>query len=267
VTTVLTKRMAEDLTEYLHEQGVRVRYMHSDIDTLERIEIIRDLRLGAFDVLVGINLLREGLDIPECGLVAILDADKEGFLRSETSLIQTIGRAARNVDGKVILYADKDHRLDGAGHGRDRPPPREAARLQQGTRHHAGIGQGATSPTFSIRSTSATMSAPTLPAPAGQGSKADEGALVGANLKAHLEGAGKADARRRRRPRLRNRRPPARRDQAPRMDDPMARDGLDTRWTTSRCAGPPRTSGNRESRTREAARQKRRPGKTGRPGR
>eukprot|EP00873_Tetraselmis_striata_P020502 jgi/Tetstr1/440766/TSEL_029074.t1 len=107
LVTVLTKRMAEDLTEYLHENGVRVRYMHSDIDTLERIEIIRDLRLGAFDVLVGINLLREGLDIPECGLVAILDADKEGFLRSETSLIQTIGRAARNVDGRVLLYADR----------------------------------------------------------------------------------------------------------------------------------------------------------------
>jgi excinuclease ABC subunit B len=106
LVTVLTKKMAEDLTEYMHEQGLRVRYMHSDIDTLERIEIIRDLRLGAFDVLVGINLLREGLDIPECGLVAILDADKEGFLRSETSLIQTIGRAARNVDGRVILYAD-----------------------------------------------------------------------------------------------------------------------------------------------------------------
>jgi excinuclease ABC subunit B len=105
--TVLTKRMAEDLTEYLHEQGIRVRYMHSDIDTLERIEILRDLRLGAFDVLVGINLLREGLDIPECGLVAILDADKEGFLRSETSLIQTIGRAARNAEGRVIMYADK----------------------------------------------------------------------------------------------------------------------------------------------------------------
>ena len=106
LVTTLTKRMAEDLTEYLHEHGVRVRYMHSDIDTLERIEIIRDLRLGAFDVLVGINLLREGLDIPECALVAILDADKEGFLRSETSLVQTIGRAARNVDGRVILYAD-----------------------------------------------------------------------------------------------------------------------------------------------------------------
>ncbi|MFC5738617.1 excinuclease ABC subunit UvrB [Sinirhodobacter huangdaonensis] len=105
--TTLTKRMAEDLTEYLHEQGIRVRYMHSDIDTIERIEILRDLRLGAFDVLIGINLLREGLDIPECGLVAILDADKEGFLRSETSLIQTIGRAARNADGRVIMYADK----------------------------------------------------------------------------------------------------------------------------------------------------------------
>ncbi len=106
LVTTLTKRMAEDLTEYMHEQGIRVRYMHSDIDTLERIEIIRDLRLGAFDVLVGINLLREGLDIPECALVAILDADKEGFLRSETSLVQTIGRAARNVDGRVICYAD-----------------------------------------------------------------------------------------------------------------------------------------------------------------
>src|SRR5437868_2088394 len=107
LVTVLTKRMAEDLVEYLHEAGIRCRYLHSDIDTLERIEIIRDLRLGAFDVLIGINLLREGLDIPECALVAILDADKEGFLRSETSLIQTIGRAARNVDSNVILYADR----------------------------------------------------------------------------------------------------------------------------------------------------------------
>jgi len=106
LVTVLTKRMAEELTEYLHENGVRVRYMHSDIETLERIEIIRDLRLGAFDVLVGINLLREGLDIPECALVAILDADKEGFLRSKTSLVQTIGRAARNIEGRVLLYAD-----------------------------------------------------------------------------------------------------------------------------------------------------------------
>ena len=107
LVTTLTKRMSEDLTEYLHDHGIRVRYLHSDIDTLERIEIIRDLRLGAFDVLIGINLLREGLDIPECALVAILDADKEGFLRSRTSLVQTIGRAARNIEGRVILYADK----------------------------------------------------------------------------------------------------------------------------------------------------------------
>ena len=108
LVTTLTKKMAEDLTEYLHENGIKVRYLHSDIDTLERIEIMRDLRMGVFDVLVGINLLREGLDIPECAMVGILDADKEGFLRSETSLIQTIGRAARNVEGRVILYADKE---------------------------------------------------------------------------------------------------------------------------------------------------------------
>ena len=105
--TTLTKKMAEDLTDYLESMGVRVRYMHHDVDTIERMEIIRDLRLGEFDVLVGINLLREGLDIPEVSLVAILDADKEGFLRSETSLIQTIGRAARNAEGKVIMYADQ----------------------------------------------------------------------------------------------------------------------------------------------------------------
>ena len=107
LVTTLTKKMAEALTEYLHEAGIRVRYMHSDVDTLERIEIIRDLRLGAFDVLVGINLLREGLDIPECALIAVLDADKEGYLRSRTSLIQTIGRAARHLDGRAILYADR----------------------------------------------------------------------------------------------------------------------------------------------------------------
>lgn len=107
LVTTLTKRMAEALTEYLSEAGLKVRYVHSDVETLERIEIIRDLRLGVFDVLIGINLLREGLDIPECGLVAILDADKEGYLRSKTSLIQTIGRAARNVDGRAILYADR----------------------------------------------------------------------------------------------------------------------------------------------------------------
>ena len=107
LVTTLTKKMAEALTEYLHEAGLRVRYMHSDVDTIERIEIIRDLRLGVFDVLIGINLLREGLDIPECALVAVLDADKEGYLRSRTSLIQTIGRAARHIDGRAILYADR----------------------------------------------------------------------------------------------------------------------------------------------------------------
>ena len=136
LVTVLTKRMAEDLTEYLHEHGVRVRYMHSDIDTIERIEIIRDLRLGAFDVLVGINLLREGLDIPECALVAILDADKEGFLRSETSLVQTIGRAARNVDGKVILYADNE---TGSMQRAPWPRPTAGARRQQAFNAANGI--------------------------------------------------------------------------------------------------------------------------------
>ena len=133
LVTTLTKRMAEDLTEYLHEQGIRVRYMHSDIDTLERIEILRDLRLGAFDVLIGINLLREGLDIPECGLVAILDADKEGFLRSKTSLVQTIGRAARNVDGRVIMYAD---RITGSmQHAMDETERRRKRQIAYNTEH------------------------------------------------------------------------------------------------------------------------------------
>ena len=141
LVTVLTKRMAEDLTEYLHEHGVRVRYMHSDIDTIERIEIIRDLRLGAFDALVGINLLREGLDIPECALVAILDADKEGFLRSETSLVQTIGRAARNVDGKVILYADHETgSIERAMAETNRRREKQEA-YNAATWHHAGLDQ------------------------------------------------------------------------------------------------------------------------------
>ena len=131
--------MAEDLTEYLHENGVRVRYMHSDIDTIERIEIIRDLRLGAFDALVGINLLREGLDIPECALVAILDADKEGFLRSETSLVQTIGRAARNVDGKVVLYADVVTGSIKRAMEETAAAAREADGLQRSARHHAVV--------------------------------------------------------------------------------------------------------------------------------
>ena len=135
--TTLTKRMAEQLTDYLADNGVKVRYLHSDIDTVERVEILRDLRLGTFDVLVGINLLREGLDIPEVSLVAILDADKEGFLRSERCLIQTIGRAARNLNGKAILYADQDHRLDAARDRRDRAPARQADRAQRWPRHHA----------------------------------------------------------------------------------------------------------------------------------
>ena len=156
LVTVLTKRMAEDLTEYLHEQGIRVRYMHSDIDTLERIEIIRDLRLGAFDALVGINLLREGLDIPECALVAILDADKEGFLRSETSLDPDHRpRRAQHRRPRDPLCRHR-HRLDGARDGRDQPPPREAGGVQHRQRHHAGEHQANRSPTFSPASTSAT---------------------------------------------------------------------------------------------------------------
>ena len=126
LVTTLTKKMAEDLTDYLLEQGLRVRYLHSNIDTIQRIEILRDLRLGEFDVLVGINLLREGLDLPEVSLVAILDADKEGFLRSETSLIQTIGRAARNVDGQVDHVRRQDHRLDAAGHRATNQPPAQS---------------------------------------------------------------------------------------------------------------------------------------------
>ena len=137
--TTLTKRMAEDLTDYLNEHGVKVRYLHSDIETVERVEIIRDLRLGKFDVLVGINLLREGLDMPEVALVAILDADKEGFLRSTGALIQTIGRAARNVQRPRDPLRGPRHRLDAAGARRDRSPPRQADRIQPRARHHAAV--------------------------------------------------------------------------------------------------------------------------------
>ena len=139
LVTTLTKKMAEDLTDYLLESGVKARYLHSEIDTLERIQIIRELRLGEYDVLVGVNLLREGLDLPEVSLVAILDADKEGFLRGKTALIQTIGRAARNVNGKVLMYADKHDRGDQGRARRDEPPARDAARLQRGARDHAGV--------------------------------------------------------------------------------------------------------------------------------
>ncbi len=136
LVTTLTKKMAEDLTAYLLEYGVKVRYLHSEIDTLERIQIVRDLRLGEYDVLVGVNLLREGLDLPEVSLVAILDADKEGFLRGETSLVQTIGRAARNVNGRVLMYADQRDRRDARG---DRARPTAAGAIQIAYNEEHGI--------------------------------------------------------------------------------------------------------------------------------
>ena len=160
LVTTLTKRMAEDLTEYLHENGIRVRYMHSDIDTLERIEILRDLRLGAFDVLVGINLLREGLDIPECALVAILDADKEGFLRSETSLVQTIGRAARNVDGRSSSMPTRSPARWSAPSPKPTAAATSRSAYNEATRHHAARASRRTSPTFWNSSTSATTCRP-----------------------------------------------------------------------------------------------------------
>ena len=147
LVTTLTKKMSEDLTDYLLEMGFKVRYLHSEIDTLERIQIIRELRLGEYDVLVGVNLLREGLDLPEVTLVAILDADKEGFLRGETSLIQTIGRAARNIGGKVLMYADKHTDAMKQGDRRDRPPARDPGRLQRGARHHRRRRSSRGSPT------------------------------------------------------------------------------------------------------------------------
>jgi len=224
LVTVLTKRMAEDLTEYLHEQGIRVRYMHSDIDTLERIEIIRDLRLGAFDVLVGINLLREGLDIPECGFVAILDADKEGFLRSETSLIQTIGRAARNVDGKVILYAD--HVTGSMERAMAETNRRRDKQLEYNTAH--GITPE------SVKSRIADILDSVYERDhvrADIGPLAgNEGALMGNNLKAHLEALTKqmrdaaADLDFERAARLRDEVKRLREMELAISDDPMARD-------------------------------------------
>lgn len=179
LVTTLTKRMSEDLTEYLHENGIRVRYMHSDIDTLERIEILRDLRLGAFDVLVGINLLREGLDIPECALVAILDADKEGFLRSETSLVQTIGRAARNVDGRVLLYAD---RITGSMERAIAETNRRRAKQEE-----YNTANGITPQSIKSNITDILDSVYEKDRVTADIGLADEGALVGNNLAAHLE--------------------------------------------------------------------------------
>jgi excinuclease ABC subunit B len=222
--TVLTKRMAEDLTEYLHEQGVRVRYMHSDIDTLERIEILRDLRLGAFDVLVGINLLREGLDIPECGFVAILDADKEGFLRSETSLIQTIGRAARNVDGKVILYADQ---ITGS---MERAMAETNRRREKQMAWNAANGITPESVKSRISDILESVYEQDHVRPDISGVTQTGGAMVGSNLKTHLEHLERemrdaaADLDFERAARLRDEIKRLRETELAVMDDPLARD-------------------------------------------
>ncbi len=202
--------MAEDLTEYLHEQGIRVRYMHSDIDTIERIEIIRDLRLGAFDALVGINLLREGLDIPECALVAILDADKEGFLRSETSLIQTIGRAARNVDGKVILYADQ---ITGS---MERAIAETDRRREKQVEYNTANGITPESIKKSIGDImNSVYERDHVLVEIGDGGMADDVISIGHNFEAVLGRSRNPDARSRRRSELRGSRPPARRSQTP----------------------------------------------------
>ncbi len=208
LVTTLTKRMAEDLTEFMHEAGLRVRYMHSDVETLERIELIRDLRLGVYDVLVGINLLREGLDIPECGLVCILDADKEGFLRSETSLIQTIGRAARNVESKVILYAD---RITGSMERAMAETERRREKQQAYNEEH-GI-----TPTTIIRGIQDIV-AHTASRDGVLVDTGDDGAQQPRRPQPALlhRGPRKTHARRRRRPRVRGSRPAARRDQAAR---------------------------------------------------
>ena len=207
LVTTLTKKMAEDLTDYLLEYGFKVRYLHSEIDTLERIQIIRELRLGEFDILVGVNLLREGLDLPEVSLVAILDADKEGFLRGETSLIQTIGRAARNIRGKVIMYADKETAAMRKRDPGDRPPPRDPGRLQRGARHHAGDD-----PEGHLRHQrlpDAGVEGAGRPGPAQARHRGD----VGGGAAPHDRRAGGGDARRGRRPALRVRGQAARRDQ------------------------------------------------------
>ncbi len=184
LVTTLTKRMAEDLTEFMHEAGLRVRYMHSDVETLERIELIRDLRLGVYDVLVGINLLREGLDIPECGLVCILDADKEGFLRSETSLIQTIGRAARNVDGRVILYAD---RMTGSMERAIAETDRRRAKQQAYNEEHGITPASIKRNIHDIVADTAARDGVLVEIEDGVGSLTGANNLVGHNLRAYIE--------------------------------------------------------------------------------
>ncbi|TCD15517.1 excinuclease ABC subunit UvrB [Oricola cellulosilytica] len=251
LVTVLTKRMAEDLTEYLHEQGVRVRYMHSDIDTLERIEILRDLRLGAFDVLVGINLLREGLDIPECGFVAILDADKEGFLRSETSLIQTIGRAARNVDGKVVLYADNvtgsmQRAIDETDRRRDKQLEYNAAHgiTPESIKSNIADILGSVYERDHVR---ADITGP-------KGSAKDEGALIGNNLAAHIDYLEKemrdaaADLDFEKAARLRDEVKRLKAQELELMDDPLARDtGIENTQASRKAAARKGPASNERS--------------------
>ena len=198
LVTTLTKKMAEDLTDYLLEYGFRVRYLHSEVDTLERIQIIRELRLGEYDVLVGVNLLREGLDLPEVSLVGILDADKEGFLRGETSLIQTIGRAARNIRGHVVMYADKETAAMRTAIERDRPPPRHPGGLQHRARDHAGDGAQGHLRHLGLPGDGVQAPGQVAPSQARPG-----GGHVGRGAGPHHRRAGGGDARRRRRPALR----------------------------------------------------------------
>ena len=207
LVTTLTKKMAEELTDFLGEAGVRVRYLHSDVDTLRRVELLTELRQGVYDVLVGINLLREGLDLPEVSLVAILDADKEGFLRSSTSLIQTIGRAARNVSGEVHMYADVMTDSMKQRDRRDRPPPREAGRLQrrarhrpaaaaqEDRRHHRGAGpRGRRHGRAARRATGLQARSHAEPAPRGHGGRGRERARVDHRRPQRADAAGRGRA-------------------------------------------------------------------------
>ena len=209
LVTTLTKKMAEDLTDYLLEAGVRARYLHSEIDTLDRIAIIRELRLGEFDVLVGVNLLREGLDLPEVSLVAVLDADKEGFLRGKTALIQTTGRAARNTAGKVLLYADKRTEAIVGAMEETSAPARVPGRVQRGARDHAGVDrQGRLR---HLRAPLAGVAArPVLAAPARQGRGRGDVARGAREARHHARGG---DVPRRRGASLRVRGQAPRRDQ------------------------------------------------------
>ena len=226
LVTTLTKKMAEDLTEYLLEQGLRVRYLHSNIDTIQRIEILRALRLGEFDVLVGINLLREGLDLPEVSLVAILDADKEGFLRSETSLIQTIGRAARNVDGQVVMYADRI--TDSMERAIGITQLRRARQLAYNEEHGINpqtIRKAVGDILSLLRPDDMSAGAdegPPPPARAGQGAARAEDDAAAGDAAADPDARGR-DARGRRRAPLRVRGAPPRRDQRPPPRDPRRR--------------------------------------------